>query len=642
MRGRLSLLLLLFALLAAPLLLPAAPAVHAAFGDDPHTYGQTLVYDNVTANPAPGDFWNGGYNGYPAPNGLQLSPGMYLARADWSGSNLIARLYTKAGSGPCTDSAAGVILSPDDPGSPDASYFSIRPVEGGSSSVPTTLCTYIYINWSTGISVRLRIYRVFPGAQVDEVTNAFQGEYPVDGLSSQLGNYQGLWFDQPLDVVSLPLTVTLDIDWKYHTGGRYTGSLDDDPDSTTNDGVNPNNCVLVVPPAGTEPYGPDRVCPGQTVTLTNRIGTWHFRISGYETTYAYIFRLSAHQGSTFPTMTPTPSATPTPGTPTPGTPTPAVPPCEGGSALPVRLQGDGGSDYTLSPDWRLFANGGRIYVVVSGSPVLLPDYSSFPNGYTLPANGAYHFYATEYYWSSDPAVLRVCPLFPTATPTVTSSPVPLPTCVPASTPSIDDPSRCFRPTPTPTRTATTTPTSTPTVTPTGTPPTPPPTPFPTPNEDCNLGNVDGRDCQIEANQRTQIALQQTQIAQHDATPVPLGTVVLPMPAPTGSANFATVQAVLCEREPCHGFSTLTSAAGTMLAVLDGYSSAPVCSSIDFGVPSSSSPLAGVDWSSFHPTFCWLIVKFSNLRSLTRTFSYLLGAFALLFYLMETVRRLGDV
>src|SRR3954453_22634787 len=93
---------LLIAVLMLSWLLVPGQAAPAAYGDDPRSYGETLVYDNATGNPPPGDAFNGGYNGYPAPNGITLSPGMYKVHITFQGSNISARIYKKAGTGPCS------------------------------------------------------------------------------------------------------------------------------------------------------------------------------------------------------------------------------------------------------------------------------------------------------------------------------------------------------------------------------------------------------------------------------------------------------------------------------------------------------------------------------------------------------------
>lgn len=467
-------------LLALPLLLalltvtlPARADRPNAYGDNPTSYGETLVYDNATGNPAPGDAFNGGYNGYPAPNGITLSPGMYKVHITFQGSNISARIYKKSGTGPCSETFNGIYLDgqPDDTG-----FFAVMPVEGQSSPV-TTVCAAVYINWQTGISVRVQIWRVFPGPQTMNGTNYFAGQFAVDGLSGQLGTYSSFYYDQSFDVPTTPFTVTLDVQWQYHTA--TTASIAAiDPFAVHNDEVNPSNCIYIVPPSGSGPPGPDRVCAGGTAVLT-RVGTYHIHVTGYEATYAYIYNVKAFIGSDLPTATPTTSPTPV------GTATPPVT-CLGLTSFAVSSQSDGGTDNFIYATDSIYADNGTVVIVINGSPTELPAYSSFPApGFTLSppsTSGIYHFYSTATTYPGDPALVRICPPAPTPTTTATatrtpcgpgegvgveafSTPTPTQGLQPTPTPD------CVTPTPaspTPTHAATATHTATPTATATGT------------------------------------------------------------------------------------------------------------------------------------------------------------------------------
>lgn len=264
------------------------------------------------------------------------------------------------------------------------------------------------------------------------------------------------------------------------------------------------------------------------------------------------------------------------------------------------------------------------------SPLLgifsLPDWPAQTLWTTIAPVGQYTVYGF--------GVLRICnsALFATVTPT--QSVTPLPT-------ASGTPIRTLTPTLTPTPTRTTTPTRTPTTT---TTPTNTPTSIPTPTipPECEVGPVDGLDCEQVALAQTQISLQRTQIALSGAQPTTdWGGVSTPLPGDNApGANMATVQAIICEKEPCHSVTVVGGSVIGFFGSLMEYSNAPECSAVSFG--NIGNDFIPMDGSYMSAGFCWAIDMLGPIIDVLRILSVAFVAFFVWRYLRSTMRRLGDV
>lgn len=644
-------------MLSPVVFIPAQAAPLLAYGDDPHDYGAILVYDNATGNPALGDPYNGGYDGYPAPDGVQLVPGMYRVRVDIDGYRTHARVYAKGGDGPCTDNFAGLYFGvDDDPEYEDEGYLAVKsPITESNEVGYSYICTAVNINWQYGQSVRVRLWRVFePVSAPSPYPYLAGGEFPVDNVGSQLQTpiFTRMGFRGSFSVTS-PVTATLDIPWKYvprqgshgdivspsptvpvaptpDTSGCYYYSADINGGV---DGVGSTGPYVALP-AGSwyaELHWPDSLAPNNTsdpyisadfdglffstssqVLRSTHSWSWYVDTVSRSGTLR-VLSPALSGGSAMLLICPAANVTPTPTlTPTPIRATSC--PISIFVHFPVAHAPDW-SFIAMKPYYLIYSYSGAVqveYPYGGGSTVSVPRtpvlWSSIATSGGVQVSDWYRFRSQD-----QGAELAVCsPLNATATPTSTR------TATPSSTATL-------------TSTATATPTATSTPLPTSTMPPACETPGP------------GRplECEIIDQQRTQIALQQTQQGLPPVTPV--GGLELPTLVPTDVPNIQTPLALLCERDPCYSANQVFDAGNGFIREIADSSHAPAdCESGSWFSLLPPGSFLVLSPAQLQYGFCLLIDTTTGLRSFSRSFSIPLAFFILLGYMVLTVRRLGDV
>lgn len=245
--------------------------------------------------------------------------------------------------------------------------------------------------------------------------------------------------------------------------------------------------------------------------------------------------------------------------------------------------------------------------------------------------------------ASDPAVLKICP--PMATVTATSTATVSPTVTATSTvlPTLTrTASRTRTATRTPSVTLTRTSTATASNTSTATATVPPSAtatvpPSATTDPDCITDpNLDGLDCEIVANQQTQISLQLTEIAQGNIATASVPAVLGPSALSTAvGVSFATIEAILCEKEPCAGAQEISSAVSDFVSGLAGLS-APECTDTAIGIGSPG----GFYVPPSSEGFCFLLDTTSMIRAIMRLFSVFSFSLLLYRYFNRTLQRDG--
>lgn len=325
-----------------------------------------------------------------------------------------------------------------------------------------------------------------------------------------------------------------------------------------------------------------------------------------------------------------------PSTPTPGTPT--VTPPMPQNCVPYSVDGSARELY-IGRNQLIRIEPAEAEINVS---LLGGYYRSVADGDTWPEDSGYYPVWTNF---GGAVVVRIC-----------GSPLPPPTVtVPPASPTLPLPTLTATPTATPTDVPTLTPTATMTPTMTATPtitPTMTATPLPATvtalvgNTDCAVGPVDGRDCEMEANQRTQIALQETQIAFQQRTDEALTAEVILTPfvhlTPDREEQVGLVRTVMAGREP---FAAGQAVVAGVYDIADALSSArrPHCADVaaPIGVVNDSSVLES-PVARLGDGFCMFLDLTEQPRYWLRLFSVALFGVVLMMYVMRTLRRVGDV
>lgn len=589
--------IILFVVSFAPV--PSVAAPLGDFGDDPHDFTPVPIYSNTFVNPLPGNSFSGGIQGYIV---VTVEPGVYRITGSGGGETTIGYQILTAAQVPagCTVGIAAVPvkLNAD---YQNTAFTAVLPPSDPDAFV--YLCVYYFVHWSE-VSVSASIEKVYESTSSGTFGfGEYQAELPIDCLQSQDSSYT-------FDITSGAATnVSFEAIWEYHHNGLAAQpALSNDPDAIDFDdfsSVHPWARYDTIPAVG---------LPSGSIENTNDVmvipaGTWRLFIS-------YAGSGGCQPGVILLTVESEDIPTPTLGTPTVTSTPPAA--CSGMRVVGLNAV-DVNTIVTLFAGEWVFGYGGD--VEYSGD--LIPDWSVFPIGLQFPTAGSYVFIARSNDIAPEPTLLRICSSSSLATATATAAGTPTNTATvgPTNTPTIT-PSPTLTPTPGPTLTPTDTPLPTATV--------------PLDNQDCLIGPVDGRDCDIVNNQRTQIALQLTEIAMMPGTYVP----GIPTGAPTGEANLATVSVILCSKDPCYSISQVGGSVVGVVTTMQSYASAPDCATVSFGTWGA----AWLDFSDdgFSDGFCFFIDRTETVREIMRALSILLILFIVWRYVSKTMRRLGDV
>lgn len=594
---RVAIAVVLFFASFAPL--PSLSAPLAGFGDDPHDFTPVPVYSNTFVNPFPGNSFSGGVQGYIV---VTVEPGVYRITGSGGGETTIGYQVLTAAQVPggCTVGIAAIPVKLNSLYQ-NVAFTAILPPPTSDAFV--YLCIYYFVHWSE-TSVSTSIEKVYEGTSSGTFGfGVYQAELPIDCLQSQTSAYT-------YDIVSGASTnVSMEALWEYHHNGLVAEpALSDDPDAIDFDdfsSVHPWARFHTLPVTG---------LPSGSIENTNDVmvvppGTWRLLVS-------YAGSGGCQPGVILLTVESEDIPTPTLGTPT-ATLTPP-PGCAGMRVVGLNAV-DANTIVTIFAGEWVFGYGGDVEYLGD----IIPDWSAFPAGLQFPTAGSYVFIARTNEIAPEPTLLRICSAISlaTATATVEGTPTNTATVAPTLTPSS-------------TSTPTDTPTPGPTLTPSDTPL--PTATVPLDNQDCLIGPVDGRDCEIVNNQRTQIALQLTEIAMMPGTYVP----GIPTGAPTGEANLATVSVILCSKDPCYSINQVGGSVVGVVTTMQSYANAPDCATVSFGTWGA----AWLDFSDdgFSDGFCFFIDRTETVREIMRALSILLILFIVWRYVSKTMRRLGDV
>lgn len=660
---RLPVLLLVLLACVAPFatyLASASPL--GAFGDDPHDYTPVQVYNNTVNNPAPGNPFDGGMNGYL----LYVAEPGYVYSLNVSGAFTAGgvRVLREADVGAGCDSNNTFHLGDNQQ---QLGYVAVVPPEDPGEY--SYICMYYYGSWQS-TSVTLVLNRVWQQTS-DVGPDAAAYELPLDSF------YTGINF---YDLDDLDLTGGFEVyafsEWGYHHNAFPSDpSLVDDPiDLAENNTAHMAARVTVI---NLDTEEEDAWTPGFTVH-TYAAGNWRIVVDATTNGKPGIVLVAISGVGIGPTVTSTPTVQPT------------LNPA--GCVLFTSHTVSGGEGLDIG---QLNYPGALATVMSVGSPSSLvtlhfgPNIVLLGNGQsaTFPPSGV-----EVYAYSPLAFTLKVCPPNPTPTglPTITpagSSPCPVYAIAPGGTltrsilvtsslwtrqneilPSVQlssingtflapplslpiwtggsgllgynvapsvyvfrNPATVgqfvmicpFAPTATPLRTPTPTLGATQTFTP-GPTNTAGPSPTQTNTPTASASPTTG------------------------ATPTFLIPTVTPngtrVPVPTFPPS--DVVDPLCERDPCYTVGKLGEAISDILAEL----SIPLDSSCELNIAEiwllnpaiSGSVLGSIDWSNIGPSFCWFIDKTSAVREVTRSLSLVMAALFFGAYFARTMRRIGDV